>query len=48
MKEKDYGKKSFEFDGRKKEVFEILNKFNKQNYHKMNPIPIYLIPDELR
>ncbi len=48
MKEKDYGKKSFEFDGRKKEVFEILNKFNKQNYHKMNPIPIYLVPDELR
>lgn len=48
MKEKDYGKKSFEFEGRKKEVFEILNKFNKQNIHKMNPIPIYLVPDELR
>ena len=48
MKEKDYGKKSFEFDGREREVFEILNKFNKQNLHKMNPIPIYLIPDELR
>jgi NAD+ synthase len=48
MKEKDYGKKSFEFDGREKEVFDILNKFNKQNLHKMNPIPIYLIPDELR
>jgi len=48
MKEKDFGKKSFEFTGRNKEVFEILNKFNKQNIHKMSPIPIYLVPDELR
>ena len=48
MKEKDFGNKSFEYNGREKEVFEILNKFNKQNLHKMIPIPIYLIPDELR
>jgi NAD+ synthase len=48
MKEKDNGKKTFEFEGRKKEVFEILNKFNEQNLHKMKSIPIYLIPDELR
>jgi len=48
MKEKDYGKNSFDFSGRKKKVFEILNKFNKQNLHKMNPVPVYLIPDELR
>ena len=48
MKEKDFGNKSFEYSGRKKEIFEILNNFNKQNLHKMNPIPIYLVPDELR
>jgi|TARA_B100000768_G_scaffold180755_1_gene201572 NAD+ synthase len=48
MKEKDFGNKSFDYNGRKKEIFEILNKFNKQNLHKMSPIPIYLIPDELR
>lgn len=48
MREKDFGKKSFDFKGREKKVFEILNKFNKENLHKMNPIPIYLVPDELR
>ena len=48
MREKDFGKKSFDFEGREKKVFEILNKFNKENLHKMNPIPIYLVPDELR
>ena len=48
MREKDFGKKSFDYKGRKKEVFEILNKFNKQNLHKMNPIPIYIVPEDLR
>ena len=43
-----YGKNSLDFSGRQKKVFEILNKFNKQNHHKMNPVPVYLIPDELR
>ncbi len=48
MREKDFGKTSFDYKGRKKEVFEILNKFNKQNLHKMNPIPIYIVPEDLR
>jgi NAD+ synthase len=48
MKQKDLGKNSLDFKGRKKEVFDILSKLNKQNLHKMNPIPIYLIPEELR
>ena len=48
MKQKELGKNSLDFKGRKKEVFDILNKLNKQNLHKMNPIPIYLIPKELR
>ena len=50
MKEKDFGNKvSLNFEGREREVYNILNiKQNKQNLHKMNPIPIYLVPDELR
>jgi len=48
MKQKELGKNSLDFKGRKKEVFDILSKLNKQNLHKMNPIPIYLIPKELR
>ena len=48
MKQKDLGKNSLDFKGRKKEVFDILSKLNKRNLHKMNPIPIYLIPEELR
>ena len=43
MKQKDLGKNSLDFKGRKKEVFDILSKLNKQNLHKMNPIPIYLV-----
>jgi len=42
------GKKSDDFNGRQKEVFEILIKFNSQNKHKMIPIPICIIPEELK
>ena len=48
MKQKDFGKNSLEFKGREKEVFDILIKLNKQNLHKMSPIPVYLIPEELK
>jgi len=48
MKQKDFGKNSSEFKGREKEVFDILIKLNKQNLHKMSPIPVYLIPEELK
>ncbi|MGY8945700.1 MAG: NAD(+) synthase [Flavobacteriales bacterium] len=48
MKQKELGKNSLEFKGREKEVYDILSKLNKQNLHKMNPIPIYLVPEELR
>ena len=48
MKQKDFGKSSLEFQGREKEVFDILIKLNKQNIHKMSPIPVYLIPEELK
>ena len=48
MQQKDLNKKLIDFDGREKEVFRILKKFNKQNEHKMNPIPIYKVPKNLK
>ena len=47
MKQKDLNK-SVDFTGREKKVIEILTKFNQQNLHKMIPIPIYKIPEELK
>lgn len=37
-----------EFEGRKKEVYELYLKLNKANQHKMNPIPVCEIPKELK
>lgn len=48
MDQKDLNKKSVDFTAREKEVIEILTKFNQQNLHKMIPIPIYKIPEELK
>ena len=48
MQQKDLNKKLIDFKGREKEVFQILQKFNKQNLHKMNPIPIYKVPQILK
>ena len=48
MQQKDLNKKLIDFKGREKEVFQILKKFNKQNLHKMNPIPIYKVPEILK
>src|SRR5690625_5589671 len=45
MYEKGY--KSKEFIGREKEVFEIYKKRHLANQHKMKPIPICLIPENL-
>ena len=42
------GNKSDDFNGRQKEVIEILIKFNSQNKHKMIPIPICTIPKEIK
>ena len=36
------------FSGRKKEVYEIYLKLNKANKHKMDPIPVCLIPEKLK
>ncbi len=37
-----------DFEGRQREVFEIYHKFNRAAQHKMNPIPICKIPDDLK
>lgn len=37
-----------DFTDRKKEVLEIFNKFNRAMQHKINPIPIAKIPENLR
>jgi NAD+ synthase len=48
MAMKDQGKKASDFSGRNLEVFEIFTKFNTANAHKMNPIPVCLIPETLK
>lgn len=41
-------KSSSDFKERQKEIFDIYIKLNRANQHKMNPIPICLIPKELK
>ncbi|MGB0185750.1 MAG: NAD(+) synthase [Flavobacteriaceae bacterium] len=48
MNMKDEGKNENDFKGRKKEVFAIFNQFNSANAHKMNPIPVCMIPETLK
>ena len=45
MKEK--GRSSSDFSGREKIVFEIYDRLNKANQHKIKPIPICEIPEDL-
>ena len=42
------GKKANDFSGREKEVFEIYSRLNRINQHKINPIPICVIPKILK
>ena len=48
MQMKDEGKTSEDFDGRKREAFEIFMRYNSSNKHKMIPIPICEIPKNLK
>ncbi|MGB3605820.1 NAD(+) synthase [Psychroserpens sp.] len=48
MSAKDSGKTEADFKGRQKEVFTIFMRYNRQNTHKMNPIPICEIPKKLK
>jgi len=47
MKMKDAGKTTTDFSGRELEVFKIYISYNRRNKHKMDPIPVCLIPKEL-
>lgn len=42
------GKTEEDFSGREKEVFKIYKRLNTINQHKMNPIPVCNIPDEMK
>lgn len=47
--EQDENKKSIkDFEGRKREVFEIYKRLNRLNQHKMKPIPVCEIPGDLK
>lgn len=46
MLEHENGKSASEFEGRQREVFEIYQRLNRANQHKMNPIPVCVIPAE--
>ena len=48
MKIEKMGKKVHDFTERQKEVYEIYLKFNSANQHKMNPIPVCEIPENLK
>ena len=48
MVQKDNNKTLDDFTGRDKEVLKILMKFNSQNSHKMDPIPIFKVPKNLK
>ncbi len=47
MKMDEQNKKAEDFTGRQKEVFKIYKRFNTANKHKMIPIPICEIPNNL-
>ncbi len=48
MKMKDQGKNAANFSGREKVVFELFQRLNGANQHKMAPIPICKIPNSLQ
>lgn len=48
MTMKEEGKTADDFEGRKKEVFQIFMRYNRSNTHKMTPIPICEIPKNLK
>ncbi|WP_297791872.1 NAD(+) synthase [uncultured Eudoraea sp.] len=48
MQMDDNGKEAKDFKGREKEVFLIFKRYNTMNQHKMLPIPVCEIPDNLK
>lgn len=48
MKMQELGKKITDFEGRKQEVYTIYQRYNRNNHHKMIPIPVCEIPVNLK
>ena len=48
MEMQDAGKTENDFSGRELEVYKIYTRLNRINQHKMIPIPICEIPEELK
>ena len=48
MQMQDEGKKADDFNGRKRDAFEIYERYNRLNKHKMIPIPICEIPKKIK
>jgi NAD+ synthase len=48
MKMQDEGKTSADFEGRQRKAFDIYIRYNTSNKHKMIPIPICEIPNNLK
>jgi len=48
MTMRDQGKTAGDFENRERDVFEILLRYNRNNQHKMLPIPICEIPKNLK
>ena len=48
MRMNEEGRTLEDFTGRDKEVFAIFTKFNTMNRHKMDPIPVCIIPESLK
>lgn len=47
MQQDDLGKNAQDFDGEMQRVFKLYKKLNIANQHKMNPIPVCVIPNHL-
>jgi len=48
MLQQEQGKQLSDFEGNEKKVFGIYSSLNRANQHKMNPIPVCEIPQELK
>lgn len=48
MLDYENGKSAIDFTGRRKEVFEIYTRLNSINQHKINPIPVCVIPQSIK
>jgi NAD+ synthase len=48
MKQADNGIVAADLEGREQEVFEIYSRLNRNNQHKMNPIPVCEVKDALK